>query len=225
MSILMDLDYYTLTKAAEASGCSEDELLVFGSTGKLRFYIQPKNWAYSEYIHDKKTAHVLHLLRKPIRIDNPEYLSCLVQGITSSMIMSDEFPSCTLLDLDVEELSGDEMPDYSNPQMGVPITRDRLVIMAEDFKQLTKSAPGKNAKPQTINRINDFNECIALAIADFTEINSYMPTTVNEVINRMKYNPPLGFIVAFCGKEVSINGSMPKSIAKVERAIKRLLGQ
>lgn len=84
--------------------------------------------------------------------------------------------------------------------------------------------PSKNYQKQPIvQRANDFNECIAQVITDFKENNGYAPTSTVEVINRMKFKPPLGTIINFVGNEISINGSIPKPIAKLERAIRRLL--
>ena len=44
-------------------------------------------------------------------------------------------------------------------------------------------------KQPIVQRVNDFNECIAQVITDFNVINGYPPTTTGEVINRMKFNP------------------------------------
>ncbi len=68
-------------------------------------------------------------------------------------------------------------------------------------------------------------DALRQVITDFNEINGYPPTTTGEVINRMKFNPPLGTIIDFVGDEISINGSTPKPISKLERAIRRLLVQ
>lgn len=107
----------------------------------------------------------------------------------------------------------------------------RLEALEECAKLLNDSEPeklngitGNSIKPE-VKRENNFNKCIAEVIADFTEVNEYAPTTVEEVINRMKYKPPLGFIVNFRDAEVSIDGSKPKTIDKLERAIRRLLEQ
>ena len=62
-------------------------------------------------------------------------------------------------------------------------------------------------------------------IADFTEINDYPPATVEEVLNRMKNKPPLGMIIEFNNGYVSVDGSTPKELSKLSRAIKRLLEQ
>jgi hypothetical protein len=82
-----------------------------------------------------------------------------------------------------------------------------------------------NIQPPSIKRANSYNDCIAQVIADFTDINDYPPATVEEVINRMKNKPPLGTVVEFNNGYVSVDGSTPKEISKLSRAIKRLLEQ
>ena len=87
------------------------------------------------------------------------------------------------------------------------------------------SSQNSPQKQPNIQRANNFNECIAQVIADFSDSNGYPPTTTGEVINRMKFNPPLGTIINFVDNEISINGSTPKPISKLERTIRRLLEQ
>ena len=58
---------------------------------------------------------------------------------------------------------------------------------------------------------------------DFIEVNGYPPTTVEEIIKRMEYKPPLDFIVKFTDEGVSIEGASPKPIANIRKTIGRLL--
>jgi hypothetical protein len=80
-------------------------------------------------------------------------------------------------------------------------------------------------KHPTIQRANDYNENIAQTIEEFTQINHYAPTTVEEVIGRLKNIPPLGTTVDFKNDTVSINGSKPKKLDSLKRTIKRILAQ
>lgn len=123
----------------------------------------------------------------------------------------------------------DYYPAYGLPEDSVFVVRAEAL---REFVQCISENEPENSttmqthiKPPAIQRANDFNECIAQVIADFMEVNAYAPTTVGEVINRMKHKPPLGTIVDFRDNEVSIDGSTPKPIANLERAIKRLLEQ
>ncbi len=93
------------------------------------------------------------------------------------------------------------------------------------IKNPEKSIHTTRIKQPTIQRANSFNDCFAQVMVDFTESNGYPPTTIEEVINRMKHTPPLGVIINFCDAGVSIDGSTPKAMSKVNRAIKRLLVQ
>jgi hypothetical protein len=99
----------------------------------------------------------------------------------------------------------------------------------EDFEKkfsIDKTPPLKstNAVPSPlVQRARDYNQCIAQVISDFTETNGYRPTTVDEVLNRMRYKPPLGMIIDFQQDAISIDGASPKPIKNLIRAIKRLL--
>jgi hypothetical protein len=99
----------------------------------------------------------------------------------------------------------------------------------EDFEKkfsIEKATPLKstNTGPSPlVQRARDYNHCIAQVISDFTETNGYQPTTVDEVLNRMRYKPPLGMIIDFQQDAISIDGASPKPIKNLIRAIKRLL--
>ncbi|MSP27498.1 MAG: hypothetical protein EXR80_03395 [Methylococcales bacterium] len=82
-----------------------------------------------------------------------------------------------------------------------------------------------NNKPPIIQRVNDFNKCMAQVIYDFNEDNGYQATTVEEVINRLKHKPPHDFIISCSDNKISVDGSTPKPIANVERTIKGLRNQ
>lgn len=241
---MIERDYYPLSIAAAKVGCCEDELIYLGRTDKLKFYIDPANWA-----RRKLGSLTSLIINDPILIDDPIHLSKLARGLESTLFFSEQYPDCTLEDLDAIESDALESSheEFSDPQLGVPVTRDRLVIMADDLRQLqadlasyrpaaslpedsanepaTNAPIDGNAKPLTVKRTGCYNDCIVSVINDFIENNRYSPTTVEEVINRMRYQPPMGTIIEFRGKNVSINGAAPKPIGNLERAIKRLFAQ
>jgi hypothetical protein len=72
-------------------------------------------------------------------------------------------------------------------------------------------------------RMSKYNQCIIEAINDFTEVTGYAPTTIDEVIGRMKNKPPHGFSIEFKDKQVSIDNSTPYKISDLKRAIERQL--
>jgi hypothetical protein len=74
-----------------------------------------------------------------------------------------------------------------------------------------------------IDRDNDYNGCAAKAIVEFHKVMGYFPSTVDEVISRIKQNPPHGYIVNFRGEMVSVNGATERSIKNFKRTINRLL--
>ena len=77
--------------------------------------------------------------------------------------------------------------------------------------------------PATIGRAGRYNESIMEVINDFTKVTGYAPTTIDEVIGRMKNVPPRGFTFEFKDKQVSINNSTPYKISQLKLAIKRQL--
>jgi hypothetical protein len=122
---------------------------------------------------------------------------------------AEELPEDSYIVVRTESLRALEQLLFDNDESGANIDRSKAT---------------NNPSP-TVKRANSYNDCIAKVIAEFTEINGYSPTTVEEVINRMKQKPPLGTIVEFCGDNVSIDGSTPKAISNLSRSIKRLLEQ
>lgn len=102
-----------------------------------------------------------------------------------------------------------------------------LVIRSKALEKFVSSINiiplGNNPKPLKVKRGNDFNICITNVFNEFTDANGYEPTTVIEVINRMKYaSPPLGTIVEFRDNLIFIN-EKSKPQKNVERAILNLI--
>ena len=77
-------------------------------------------------------------------------------------------------------------------------------------------------KKTKIIRENDFNVCLNEVIKEFTNINGYSPSA-NATLERLKNRPPHGYIVDINEEDISIDGSLPKSIKKVKDIISRLL--
>ncbi len=99
---------------------------------------------------------------------------------------------------------------------------DKLRAVYQIEQDKTFSATPLQQLP-TIKRANDYNECVVETMKDFIEVNGYPPTTVEEIIKRMEYKPPLDFIVKFTDEGVSIEGASPKPIANIRKTIGRLL--
>jgi hypothetical protein len=73
-----------------------------------------------------------------------------------------------------------------------------------------------------IKRASKFNECIAQAMFEFKKDNGYSPTSVDEVLNRIKHKPPRGFQSEFNNDHIIIE-DVKTDIRNFERSIKRLL--
>ncbi len=98
-----------------------------------------------------------------------------------------------------------------------------LVIEKEQTQEYEED--GDTESPLLVSEIkreNDFNTCLAQVIKEFFSANEYHPN-VNEVINRMKNNPPRGYDVKMSNKTLSINGSSARKIENVKRTINKLL--
>ncbi|MFA5924728.1 MAG: hypothetical protein WC856_26150 [Methylococcaceae bacterium] len=149
---LPKLSNNSLEQATDLIGCTDDYLISLGVDGKLKFYVRPKNWAYRKH-SDPLTAHIIN---SPIWIDDPVYLEKLLNGVESVMYFSAQYPDGFLEDLDVPEIAMFEGGSYEltnqqlddlkmdkrvsvrrdevSTQLGVPITKDRLVIKLEDLE-------------------------------------------------------------------------------------------
>jgi hypothetical protein len=136
-------EYYYLSEAAKVLDRSESFLIRLGIAGKLKFYVQPKNWA-----HRKDNAPLTaSIINEPILIDDLDYLRKLENGADCVMYFSGQYPDSYLEDLDVAELevTNDAGEEFSNPQFGVQITKDRLMLKAEDLALLL---PKQNTLPE-----------------------------------------------------------------------------
>lgn len=145
-------------------------------------------------------------------------------------LTEDEFQNQFMSILDEEnDLEGMRQSDIlsagSIDQFSLCFIYSDDILKFEKQFHIQSSEKTTNIQPPSIKRANSYNDCIAQVIADFTEINDYPPATVEEVLNRMKNKPPLGTTVEFNNGYVSVDGSSPKEISKLSRAIKRLLDQ
>ncbi|MFA5924048.1 MAG: hypothetical protein WC856_22615 [Methylococcaceae bacterium] len=165
---MIEPEYYSLAEAAIECGCTDVILIRLGSEGKLRFYIQPKNWGY-RMNNDPRTVYIIN---DPILIDDPVHLKKIVNGTESTMYFSEQYPDSYLEDLDEIEAAkfGDDL-ELSNQQiatlkagkkvsvvrdeilsqLGVPICKDRLLLKSEDLAQLLQ----KNATHEKQVRLNE----------------------------------------------------------------------
>lgn len=130
-------EFFYLHEATTETGRTESFLIRLGINGNLKFYVVPKKWAY---VH-MNSAHITHHINDLIPI-NASYLKELETGVNAIMYFSDDFPDCTLVDLD-EEVDRNEEADYSSDPFGLPITRDRLAIMTADLMPFLLEAESK----------------------------------------------------------------------------------
>lgn len=134
-------EFYPLSMAALVVGCSEDDLIYLGRVGKLNFYIDPGNWA-----RRKLGSLTALMINDPILIDDPVHLSKLARDLECTLFFTEQYPDYALEDKDA--IKSDSMEnsheEFSDPEFGVIVTRDRLVIMAADLMQLRQQITNRS---------------------------------------------------------------------------------
>jgi hypothetical protein len=122
------------------------------------------------------------------------------------------------------------IPDWL-PEDGVLVVRKKAMMEFE--RHIGDNEPESNASTQmniielSKKRSSRYNDCVIQVITAFTEINGYPPTSVDEVIGRMKHQPPDDYDVVFEKATVSMQGKYEKfyPIDRLEYAIKRQLAK
>lgn len=173
--------------------------------GKARISVLRKSATFTEKLNEVITktnsARDNPLLPSPLTIEIGE--DSQLDSDDIALLALDNFHHCFIYGADIEKF--EKQYNIQNSEANVK--------------------PLVNFNQPIVLRANDYNECIAQVITDFIDANGYAPTTTVEVVNRMKNKPPLGFNLSFQDNIISINGSTPKPIHNLERAIKRLLEQ
>jgi len=212
---------FSITELTDRFSCSENTVIDYIESGELPVYV--KSYIVS---YEKGGARLeMTILRKDAKFSNQ--LVSLLDEFRSKNIPDNEdildlkeAVNVTLgnyIELEEEDIAYASLDDFSQCFV--------CLKDVEKFEQnFVKSKEfNKKNNPALIKRKNDFNECIAQVVAEFIEANGYEPTAIEEVMNRMRYSPPFGYIIDFSGNEVSVNGSSTKEITLVKRTIKRLL--
>jgi hypothetical protein len=212
---------FSITELTDRFSCSENTVIDYIESGELPVYV--KSYIVS---YEKGGARLeMTILRKDAKFSNQ--LVSLLDEFRSKNIPDNEdildlkeAVNVTLgnyIELEEEDIAYASLDDFSQCFV--------CLKDVEKFEQnFVKSKEfNKKNNPALIKRKNDFNECISQVVAEFIEANGYEPTAIEEVMNRMRYSPPFGYIIDFSGNEVSVNGSSTKEITLVKRTIKRLL--
>ena len=216
---------FSLTELAHRWNCTENTIIDYIEDGVLPVYA--KSYILTYTINEAITT--IQLVRK-----NSIFAADLDKLIKETNSKANDGNPCLPNPLEVK-LGGDCKLDNEDIAIAALDNFSQCIILKKDIENFEKKhnlskagdsrATNTNINPPNIQRANDFNKCIAQVIEDFIEINNYSPISVVEVLNHMKHRPPLGTMIDFRDDQVSINGSSPKSIVNVERAIKGLLKQ
>lgn len=124
---MIELDYYPLALATEKFGCSELFLIRLIHEDKLKVYASPTHWATS-----KSTSSTYYTLHEPVLIDEPSDFQKALDGIECKMYCTTQYPDDWLYEY-CEIESGSHNSNY---RLGVPITRDGLLINTQELKLL-----------------------------------------------------------------------------------------
>lgn len=122
------------------------------------------------------------------------------------------------------------IPDWL-PEDGVLVVRKKAMMEFErhirDNESESNASTQMNIIELSKKRSSRYNDCVIQVITEFTEINGYPPTSVDEVIGRMKHQPPDDYDVVFEKATVSMQGKYGVfyPIDKLEYAIKRQLAK
>ncbi|HBA66975.1 MAG TPA: hypothetical protein DCZ48_12515 [Methylococcaceae bacterium] len=123
--------------------------------------------------------------------------------------------------------SGQKLDGYFVPTQ-LPV-HAKLGIRRECLSQFVKQnrTPHVESAQSTdadisIQRSNEFNECIKIAIKEFHAINGYYPSTSEEVLCRMINKPPRGYDVRYEQHGIIIN-NIPTEVSKIKRNINNWL--
>lgn len=147
--------YCSLIEASNRTWLTEFDLFQFGIEGELNFYVRPGNW---ERRRDDNplTSHPINDL---VFIDDTSLLQKLSNGVECIMYFCEQYPDCDLEDqgvpeyaefVDDYELTDNQLDrirsgkkvrvqrDVVENNLGVTITKDRLVIKSDDLAPFLK---------------------------------------------------------------------------------------